>query len=286
LRAIEGTLRFRDNEVVGITEAPGTSLDLTFDPDPPARIPSADTKTGDDTVTAGDELRVRAALRRIDADLGEPVEVERDNRANAIVVTALGLKPERRRVLEGALSGLPKVQLRFRDPQPLREAVRRVPDNISEPSPQQARTYSTEFVNQTLEASESLLLRAHAIRELARHYTPEVELQLSTTDLELLQSLLADHYSGVEAVSRRVLEQARQITTGTLPPAQPPASQPWQDHAQNLVVAAQHVDQLLTKLLAGNSATDESALTIELTTALRSLQNEIASAGPVFRRKR
>src|SRR5215813_4574958 len=105
LRAIEGTLRFRDNEVVGITEAPNASLDLPLTPDPPASIPSADTKTGDDTVTAGDELRVRAALRRIDADLGEPVEVERDNRANAIVVTALGLKPERRRVLQGALSG-------------------------------------------------------------------------------------------------------------------------------------------------------------------------------------
>src|SRR5262249_17820868 len=184
------------------------------------------------------------------------------------------------------LSGLRKVQLRLLDPQPLREAVRRVPDNIIEPSPQQARTYSTEFVNETLESSESLLLRAHAIRELARHYTPEVEAQLSATDLELLQWLLADHYSGLEAVSLRVLEQARQITTGTVSPDQPPASRPWQDHAQNLVTAAQHVDQLLTKLLVGNRAADESALTIELTTALRSLQNEIASAGPVFRRKR
>src|SRR5262249_41650610 len=92
LRAIEGSFRFRDNEVVDTAEAPGASPDLTFFPEPAAEVAANSSRPNatvvGETVTAGDELHVRVALRRIDADLGEPIEVERNNSDNVIVVTA------------------------------------------------------------------------------------------------------------------------------------------------------------------------------------------------------
>jgi hypothetical protein len=304
LHAIEGRLRFRDNEVVDITEVPGASADLRISPEPAAEAPApkvpppASSKPGAtvvlEPVTPGEELRVWAALRQIDADLGEPIEVKRDDTANAILVTAVGLNPERRRALEEALSGLPKVHLRFRDPQPVREPARRLPDSTGSPAPtlvpqieaQLGRDGAEEFVNRTLEASESLLLRAHALRELAEHYPPEIEAQLSAADRGLLDSLLANHYAGVDGASRRVVGQARLITPATAQ-AQQFAAQSWQAHAQNLVAAAQDLDQVLTKLLAGSGGTaSQSALIDELDAALRRLEAEMAAAGPAFRRTR
>jgi hypothetical protein len=169
-------------------------------------------------VTPGEELRVWAALRRIDADLGEPIEVERSAAENAIIVTAVGLNPERRRVLEEALRGLPKVQLRFRDSQPVREPARQLPAGGAESSApllpqiesQLGRGLAEEFVNQTLEPSEACLVRAHALRELAQHYPVELEANLSPADRALLQSLFSNHYAGLNAATQRVLERARQ----------------------------------------------------------------------------
>jgi hypothetical protein len=284
LHAIEGRLRFRDEEVVDISEDPDASPDLTTSsaiPAAPGASGPPDAAPVEEAVTAGDELRVRVALRRIDADLGEPIKVERDDSANAVVVTALGLTPERRRVLADALGGLSRVELRFREPQPVREAARRLSDSRSETPPD--RTFDTEFVNSTLEASQSALLRAHAIRELAEHYPPEVEARLPTTDRESLDWLLANHYAGLENASMRVLEQARRITTQSVPAGDVP-SQRWQDHARSLVTAAQVVDQLLTGLLAAGGTAGRPLDDLER--ALGRLESETAAAAPAFRGRR
>jgi hypothetical protein len=297
LHAVRGTLRFRDNEVVEIVEVPGAS---PVTPDVPrlAVEPSAPGPAQTETpeaVTPGEELRVWAALRRIDADLGEPIEVERSAAESAIFVTAVGLNPERRRVLEEALRGLPKVQLRFRDSQPVREPARQLPPaGVASSAPllpqlesQLGRGLAEEFVNQTLEASEACLVRAHALRELAQHYPVELEANLSPPDRALLQSLLSNHYAGLNAATRRILERVRQVA----PPAQAapaPVSAPsWQAAAHSMVPAIEQVDRVLTKLLAGGSTTSSyQVLIAELDDAARRMETELAGASIVFERNR
>lgn len=281
LRAIQGSLRFRDQELVEIVEVPGAVPDLAPLP-PVASAPGAAPQPAAvpliEPVTAGEELRVWAALRRIDADLGEPIEVERE--PNSIVVTALGLSAARQRALEQAMSGLPRVQLRFREPQPVREPARRVPDRPAAVAARPAieaqlgRPIPEEFVDQTLAASESSLLRAHAMRELALRYPAEVEGRLSSSDRAVLSALVADHFEGFQTTARRVLEHARQLVPATVAGQAGPARS-WQDHAQSLVAAVEPVDQALTKLLAGSGTPDLAALNAELDAALRRLESEL-----------
>ena len=297
LHATRGTLRFRDNELVEITEMPGGSPDPRTPPALIAESPRAsprDGNTAGEPITPGEELQVWAALRRIDADLGEPIDVERDASANAIVVTALGLSPDRRRALESAMSGLPRVQLRFRDPQPVRESSRRLLSETANPPPLQpklesqlgSRSLAEEFTDRILEASESSLVRAHAIRELSRRFPSEIESQLTSNDHALLNSILSQHFAGLRDASRRVLSDARQITGPMNPTAQAPARH-WQAHAQNLVTTIEGVDQALTKLLAtGGGGTSQQALIGELDRGLSRMEAEIAAAEPAFRETR
>lgn len=297
LHATRSTLRFRDNELVEITEMPGTLPDPARPPALVAESPRASSQESsapEGPITPGEELRVWAALRRIDADLGEPIEVERDSSANVIVVTALGLSADRRRILENAVSGLQRVQLRFRDPQPVRESSRSLRSEPANPPPLQpklesqlgSRTLAEEFTDRILEASESALVRAHAIRELARRFPVETESQLSPDDHALLNSLLWEHFAGLHGASQQVLLEARQITAPAVSAPQLSARS-WQAHAQSLVAAVERVDQALTKLLAvGSGATGQQALITELDGDLSRMQAENAAAEPAFRRTR
>ena len=214
--------------------------------------------------------------------------------ASAIVVTALGLSPQRRQALQDALSGLSRVELRFRDPQPMRAPERRVPESstgtaaplIPGIESRMGRAVAEEFVNRTIEASESCLVRAHALRELAQHYPPDIEAQLAPAHRALLDSLLANHYAGFESASRRVIDQARQIAGPTAPSQQVPA-QSWQAHSQSLVAAVEQVDSALTRLLAGGGGPGgQQSLTSELDRGLRRLEAETSAAAPAFRRER
>jgi hypothetical protein len=295
LHAVHGRWLFRGNESVEITEVPGAVLNQPT-PSPTAQIPlspapSIQVKPVEQLITPGDELRVRVALRAIDADLGEPIEVERDPQANTIVVTALGLSAGRRTVLENALSGLGRVQLRFLDPQSMREPSRRLeggPANQAPPLQSKveaqfgSRTLAEEFTNGLLQSSESALARAHALRELARHFPPETEAQLISNERTLLDSLRSDHFNVLRTTFRRVLADTRQIVapSGAAPVV---PSRNWHLHAYDLVPAMERIDQILTRLLAtGGNGESQSTLLSELGRALSRMEAEIAAAEPAF----
>lgn len=298
LHATQGTLRFRGSEIVEIAEMPAGSPEPPSEPNLVAELPRAAAPAAEiavEPVTPGDELRVWAALRGVNADLGEPIEVDRDASANSIVVSALGLSPAYRRGLEDALSGLPRVQLRFREPQPVRPPSQSLTgEGANQAPPLQpklesqlgSRQRAEEFTNRLLEASESSLLRAHAIRELAQHFPPEIESQLSAEERSILDALLADHLAGLDTAVRRILADGRYIVPAGS--REPPASaQNWQSHAGTLVTANERVDRLLTQLLAvGGPASELPALTAELDGALSRLEATMLAAKVVLRRPR
>ncbi|HBY64466.1 MAG TPA: hypothetical protein DEH78_31995, partial [Solibacterales bacterium] len=139
LRAVQNVLTFRDTLTVELLEEAEPAAPYVAAPAPaPGAMPAEPSAVS----PAASELDVLAALHRIGADLGEPVEVER--RGETLTVTATGLDEERRRELREALETLPGVSVRFegRDTKP---AV---------------------VENDLVEFSESIIARAHALSSL------------------------------------------------------------------------------------------------------------------------
>ncbi|MBK9169709.1 MAG: hypothetical protein IPM24_19925 [Bryobacterales bacterium] len=121
---------FRNNELVEITEA------LTDDEPAPAIPPAHMAAAPPSPATPGpaDELRVLAALNRLGADLGEPVEVHRD--ARRVIVSGLGLDLSRQDQIRDAVGRLPHVALRFEDPRPAAETAMIAADSLAMPVPE------------------------------------------------------------------------------------------------------------------------------------------------------
>jgi hypothetical protein len=290
LQPLRETLQFRNGEWVHITESatePAESLPGVPAPAPPSIA-------GDPSqppITAADELRVWVALHRAGADLGEPVEVNRASEHNAIVVTALGLSPERRRVLEQALSGIPRVETQFSDPKPVREPSRSVSEDTQDKQPAfqskleaqlGGQAMAENLTNRLLEASESSLARAHAIRKLADRFPPDVERSMTPADGKILLSVVTDHFQALDASSRRVVSGVRQFLPASSPLASVSAST-WQAQAGNLLEMTQRVDALLTQLLAvPGTMENEGLLLQQLEEALARWQPEIAATSSVL----
>lgn len=306
LHAYRGSLRFRDSEYVVISEMVASPVEGPTKPplvaEAPHHSPGDPSWTGQpgvaaapEPVTPSEELRVWAALRRMNADLGEPIDVERNDLHNVITVTALGMPLERRRVLEDALRGMPRVEVQFQEPQGVRSPSHDVSGarGTREPPLQPeleaqfgSRTVAEEFTNRILEASEACLLRAHAIRKLAQRFPSEMERQLPAQDQSLLQSIYAEHFAGLTAASRTVLVEGRRIAA-TVDAASTRQPATWQAQASSVVAAVERVDQLLTRMLAVAGATAEQpTLAQELGHALSGMEAEITTLGTVPRRAR
>jgi hypothetical protein len=128
-----------------------------------------------------------------------------------------------------------------------------------------------EGVNRILDASESVMARAYALRGLSRRFPPTGEAQLADADRDVLAALRGEHLSGI----RRHLVALRSSIAPLLPksaePPTPPAAD-WQTKAERLFAAAQTVDHLLNRALAGGQ--DFARLAPELAEALGRLEAE------------
>ncbi|MCP5116272.1 MAG: hypothetical protein GY953_36045, partial [bacterium] len=125
LRPVEGTWRFRDREFVEITEldeapAPAVVASPEIAEAAPAQVsepvPVEPTAEAVRPATPGEELKVYALLRQLDADLGEPVEVTRDG--GRVVVSGVGVNPALGQQIQDQLQDMPAVTVEFSDPQP------------------------------------------------------------------------------------------------------------------------------------------------------------------------
>ncbi len=288
------TLHFRNDELVEIAEVTDAAVPPPAPavPRPPAATqPPSAAEPVEEPITPGEELRVWLALRRIDADLGEPIQVEPDPSANALVVTVMIADPARRRAIHEALSALARVRVQFSDPQPVRAPSRNftAPEAAAKAPPLRAkleaqlgsRSLAEDFVNRALEESESVLLRAHALRKLAERFPPARESQLTPADKAVLASLLAQHFSALSAAANAVAAVREVAPSAGAAPVTPAAD--WQAHTANLLAAAEQADKVLTRLLAVPGAeTDEQAELRELDAALGRLEAEISAAAPLF----
>ncbi len=275
LRPVEGTLQFRNQEWVEITELPdetnpASGMISAAAPTPRAPAPPAP-KTGahEDTVasaTLGQELQVLAALHRVGADLGEPIQVSRAG--GRILVAGVGIATERRQEIQNALGSMPHVAVRFSEPDA--EAARPGGPAPGEPTvnPEVSRLQARlekhagdrasfeRFTAQTLDRNEAMMSRAYALKRLAERFSPQVEAELSAGDRQLLRTLVREHSL---ALTREAVEIERLSLPVFGPASEPDAggarnalsAGPWQLATEDLFRAARRVESLLAAAIGG-----------------------------------
>ena len=213
LHAVQGTFVFRDNEWVELTElepeATQTAALSSITPLAPApKAPSiAEPIAPATAATESDELKVWALLHRLQADLGEPVEITRAE--GKVRVGGIGIAPERQQELIAGLGSLPNVVVRFDDPtqspapasfaagstlkagvSPLAPALERYLGN---------RTLLDQLANDALDRADTLMSRAHALRRLESRFPRTVLASMAPADANLFSAIERDHLSALAA---------------------------------------------------------------------------------------
>ena len=262
LHAFACKLRFRSGgEIIYMSEIPVTA--------PPAPEPNPVPVPGQSQrleirpsvpPTAGDELRVVAALHGIGADLGEPVEIERNSAT--IVVRVGGLEERRRQQIRKALSELDFVMLQIEaassndlkspDSAKAGTAAERSNPLIGGLASQLGGGVSaSDLRDQLIDTTDQAAQRAFALRALARRFPPDVTPQLSPADTATLKGILLDH---VDVLIRSTREIRRMIAPILPAPGSTvgPSEANWQAAAARLPAAIDRFDRAL------NGATDSS----------------------------
>jgi hypothetical protein len=207
------------------------------------------------------ELAVFAALHRMKADLGEPIEMERREGAEGrLTVTATGLTRERREQLRAALTEVPGVDVRFDEPRaqamPASEATAvKAEERMEGPL---AKALEGQDLDPLLDSSAAIMDRAHALRALDDRFGSGAS--LNAEEQRQLSLMRDDHRGALTAEVRRlraILEPALGSDAIEGPP--PP-----------LFASAQRVDQLLHTIIATPRG-DTAANSRELAVALRRL---------------
>ena len=279
LRAVRETLRFRERELVEIAEvAPAEPAA------PETRIATEQPAAAETPVGPAEELRVLAALNQIGADLGDPVEVKRDDANNRLTISGVGVDAARQQQIKNALRDIPGVVLEFTDPQPVDvvtspeapvTAARRSPLHAELETRLGAGDRVDAFVDRLLAASETGLARAHALRNLAARFPPPVEQTLPAGDRRILDDLRARHLSALVAVSESIERDVAQVF-GSSRSGAARACTAWQECAAAVVSASQRFDETLNATLAGTGR-EESGDAAKLVAALAAWRQQITT---------
>jgi hypothetical protein len=295
LQPMEGRFEFRNGEWVEITaladEAAPSAIATT---ESHASLPSevtlpTPTAPAAPTIGAGatisDELRVMAALHQVGADLGDPLEISRTGAE--ILVTGVGIAPQRQQQIMDAVGGLPHVAVRFNASVPaavrpernasenaagadLRQLQARVAEQIG------GRANFEQLASEVLDLSEPMMSRAYALRHLAERFPASAEGELSATDRQLLRQIQREHAAALRQQTGeldRLLKPVRASVRGSggvAPDATASAT------AEDLFQSARRVDKLLAVIFgaaAGDSADDQ--LPSQLLSSLAQLRAKV-----------
>jgi anti-sigma factor RsiW len=234
-----------------------------------------------------DELRVIAALHHIGADLGDPIEVVRTR--DRVVVTCIGLGPERMREVRAALAGLPRVAVEL-SPKPNVSAAGSPLEVVGAPHTAMrtdlARQFDSpadydRFVDGLLKSSEAIMARAHALRRLATRFPAIVELPMSADAKALLADMRGQHQTALAREVSALQRSVQPYLTAAGAPAPPaavanPAGEDWQTRTMRVFAEAAEVDRMLGAVFAGSQggATGEAS-PAALAAALAKLEADV-----------
>jgi hypothetical protein len=288
LRPVSERLEFRDRDWVELTEAPqeesGPRTEITKS-SAKAEAPVPVVPSVVSPATLGDELRVFAALHRIGADLGDPIEISR--KGADVQISAAGLSPQRQQQIRDALTALPNAVIDFSDrfsnnpsAPKLQPRNRVAPTGGASPDVLQLQSRIADQVGgreqfdevsaRVLDLSESMMARAYALRRLAEHFPAAAD--LSPDDRQTLAGLRADHIAAL----RQTVGQMDRVLKPVLSNVPPASAGAATQSTENLFQAARRVDRCAA-VMFGNApdSTPVASLPAQLTLALADLRAEI-----------
>jgi len=274
LKPLQGAYRFRGHALIEIASlavppAPPIAVaEAAPAPAVPVAKPAPDPVEVFTPATPGEELQVMAALHRLGADLGAPVEVTRTD--SQVVVSGVGVSPDLSGRIRDELSGIERVTVDFTTPAPapLGTTGRNVEGAAIDPRIEQlqarmetelgGRAAYDQFTGEILDLTDTLMSRVHALRRLAEHFAPEDEAAMSPKEREILSDLLREHATAADELSARIEEQSRPVllavgANGLLSDPELPPADNWQDATAELLVDARRADILLASILGGAS---------------------------------
>ena len=231
---------------------------------PGTRIASQPTSSPS-RVSAAEELRVLAALNDIGADLGDPVDVSRDEEHGILKITGIGIGLARQQQIRTAVRDIAGVVVEFTESQPIETSSDRQPASQVMVMPRSAVHDELEshlgggdrverFVDTLLGESESALARAHALRKLANRFPPDLERTLAPPEHRALADLRARHLTALSSLSDSIKHRIVDVF-GTVPrPAEIACGPNWQECTTAAVSASQKFDTLLNSALAGTGS--------------------------------
>ncbi len=271
LAAVDGAFEFDDQERVTMADRGQDSGDVPrSEPRAAGKQNSRAPEPMEQKVSAADELRVFAALDEIGADVGEPLSVQTDRAKQHVLVTGMGIAAAREREIREALASVPNAVARF-DSAAAPQAGARGRTN--------PEAYSTDvsaplrhsleeraggaqqlqsITDRALEATNSLLARAHALLVLAQAFPPDVEASFSNEERATLRKLRHRHAIAIEQTTLQLEEALKPLVKGSEGNRDnsggtgdgPNAS--WQAGAGKLFEHARALDQSVSRLLAAS----------------------------------
>jgi len=298
LRPVEGTLAFRGNEVLEMKDiseetvytsesrSVGNGETRAMTPVPPASAPAPAPEAAPATNSSlSNELNVFATLRRLNADLGEPIEVVR--RQDAVLVTGVGVAPERQQQIRQELARNQGVVVEFTDPAAAAtpSGAERVSTPRATPSPAMAqieryfgsRVAFDQFADQTFELSDAMMARVHALRRLAERFPVEIDSKLTADDRRLLVSMRLEHFGALSSKTEGLQQRMGPVLSalGASPVDQPRLqnSTTWQAAAEEIFRDARQVEIQLGILLGGAKGETSPGQVLSALSLLRSKIN-------------
>jgi hypothetical protein len=296
LEPVQARFEFRDDEWVEMTEITDGSFRDDAPPavahlEPPVRPaePSRPAATlPGESASVSDELRVVAALHGIGADLGDPVEISRSG--EKVLVSGIGIAPDRQQQIRDALGGLPNVSVNFQNPDAATataEPVGAAPASGGGAAPpiqtriEQQIGGHADFERlsvQLLEKKEALMSRAYALRALAQRFPVTGESSLIEHDRRVLRDMAAEHIAALSREAATIENAFGPVlrSMGGTAAASTTGASSWQNGADELVRDSTRLERLLSESLgASQTHTPADHLPSDLLTAMKQLRADV-----------
>ena len=285
LEPVEGRFEFRNRDWVEMTElvdqqtnpastVAGTNGGMPRQPG----VPPGPLNTPAETVAPSafsEELQVVTALHQLGADLGDPLEISREGRQ--VLVSGVGIPPQRQQQIHGLLDRLPHVVVRFDDPAFPAGAT----PVQSEPAPRDAAgpeksTYAARieerlggrpqferFSSSVLDWTDSAMTRAYALRRLAQQFPAAAEDQMTPVERRTLRKLGREHVAVFTRDAQRIANTVKPVLTGlgqgTTQIEARPEPTTWQSASEDLLTSGRRVETLLAIVLGVAPPESDSA---------------------------
>ena len=285
LEPVEGRFEFRNRDWVEMTElvdqqtnpastVAGTNGGMPRQPGVPPGPLNVPAETAAPSAFS-EELQVVSALHQLGADLGDPLEISREG--GQVLVSGVGIPPQRQQQIHGLLDRLPHVVVRFDDPAFPAGAtpVQSEPAARDAAGPEKStyparieerlggRPQFERFSSSVLDWTDSAMTRAYALRRLAQQFSATDEDQMTAEDRRTLHKLGREHLAAFVKDAQRVANTVKPVLSGMGPGGTQIEARSdsinWQSASEDLLASARRAETLLAVVLGVAPPENDSA---------------------------